>query len=1012
MLSFKKTVNYTGIAVLLITSIVYFLTAERTGSLWDCGEFILGAYKLQVVHPPGAGLFVLVGRMFTVLAEIFSDNPSDIAFAVNLMSGLCSALAAMFMAWVSMILGKIALVGKGGETSGGENIALALAGLVAGLATAFSTSIWFSAVEGEVYAMSTMFTAFTVWAAIKWYYLPNTLQNDRWLIFSIFIAGLSVGIHLLSILAFPTIALLYYFKKYEKHNIKGALISMFLGVVFLVFVMKTIIVGIPTLWSNFELFTVNTMGLPVHSGLVPTLLTIGGLAYYLFKMAEKKKSQLLQSLVMVSCLLVVGYSTIGTVVVRANADTPVNMNTPSNVMRLIPYLNREQYGERPLVKGPHYLAKPINVDRTERYGLVGDEYKKVEEKFDYVYKNSDKILFPRIGHSDRLELHKVWRKALMGKTNGKPGMAYNMKFMFNYQFGWMYMRYFMWNFAGRQNGHQGILPWDQRHGHWISGVDFIDEARLHNFEELPDQVKNDPSRNKYYFLPLIFGFIGLLFHFRKSRKEFLAVMLLFLIAGLGIIIYSNQPPQEPRERDYVLVGSFMIFCVWMGMAVLSIFQMLRERVGMKGLVPAMVAGLLVLSAPIVMGYQNFDDHDRSEHFASRDYAANFLNSLDENAIVFTYGDNDTYPLWYAQEVENIRRDVRVVNLSLIQVDWYINKLRNKVNDSEPINLTISQEAYRGKSLNQIFFPPEDGTSGKAINLIEAMKAMNKKGSRPQWPTRRLVIPMDSAKVAQSPVFKDFDMPVEDIVVNLPGSTQYVTKDEIAIMDLIASNIYERPIYFAVTCKNEKLMRLNDYTQLEGLNLRVVPSRTRSDRSMAIYGSGTVATDRAYNNIMTKWKWGNFDKVDTHVDRSYMAEVQAMKFTMLRTAMGLLNEGDKQKAADIINKYFEGFPNMNFRYDAGISPFLNVLIQAEDFDSAKKQINTLVEELNQEADFLLSLDTDDLSSFSTEVDMTLQGMSEVRSLCSGMKDEAYSEETLAKFGKRVEEIMQLRALVNQ
>lgn len=1010
MSSFKKAVNITGIVVLAIASIVYFMSAERTGSLWDCGEFILGAYKLQVVHPPGAGLFILVGRLFTWVADVVSDNPSDIAFAVNLMSGLCSALAAMFIAWVTMILGKIALVGSDGETSSSENVALSFAGLAAGLATAFSTSIWFSAVEGEVYAMSTMFTAFTFWTAIKWYHLPNNNDSDRWLILSLFIAGLSVGIHLLSILAFPTIALLYYFKKYENRSLKGAFISMVAGIVLLVFVMKIVIVGIPSLWKNFELFTVNTLGMPIHSGLIPTVAAIMGLAYYLFRYAEKKKSQLLQNLVMVASLLVIGYSTIGIVVVRANADTPVNMNTPSNVMRLIPYLNREQYGERPLVKGPHYLAKPVDVDREERYGLVGDKYKKVDEKFDYIYRDNDKIMFPRIGHSDREALHNEWRRVLTGSSKGKPGFGYNMAFLFKYQIGWMYTRYFMWNFAGKQNSEQGFFPWDVRNGHWVSGIKAIDDARLYNTDKLPDSMAKEQSNNKYFFLPLIFGLLGVFFHLFRSKKEFLAILLLFLIAGLGIIIYSNQPPQEPRERDYVLVGSFMTFCVWIGLGVLALFSLLRERFNMKGMVPAVVAGLLVLTAPIIMGFQNFDDHDRSEHFASRDYAANFLNSLDKNAIIFTYGDNDTYPLWYAQEVENIRRDVRVVNLSLIQVDWYIEKLRNKVNDSDPIKLTISSEAYTGKALNQIFFPERD--NGELLNLPDALSAMNKATNRPSWPNHKLNIPIDEAKIKASGIFDMDSLPIQDILVNLPANKQYLTKDEIAILDVVASNIYERPIYFAVTCKNEKLMNLNDYMQLEGLALRVVPTKSTSDRSLAIYGSGRVALDKAYDNIMNNWAWGNFDKIDTHIDNSYMAEVQAMKYTMLRTALGHLYARDNAKAADVANKFFEAFPNMNFRYDAGITPFINVLLQAQDFDNAKKNISILTNEIVQQGEFLLSLDSEDLFSFDQDLDMAIQGISEVLSSSGKVNDAAYASEIKTKIGSLQQDLSQLRASINQ
>lgn len=1004
MLSFKRIVNITGLIVSLSTFVVFFMSAERTGSLWDCGEFILGAYKLQVVHPPGAGLFVLIGRMFTIVADLLSDNPSDIAFAVNLMSGLCTALAAMFIAWVTMIFGRLALVGREGETSNSQNIALAFAGLVAGLSTAFSTSIWFSAVEGEVYAMSTFFTALTLWAAVKWYALPDDNQHDRWLLFSIFSAGLSIGVHLLSLLAFPAIAMLYYFKKYKNITWLGMATSAAAGLVAVGIVQKLVIVGIPILWKNMELLMVNGLGLPFHTGLIPTLAILGAFVYYILKFANQKSSHLIQMAGMAIALLIISYSSIGVVVIRANADTPINMNAPSDAMRLIPYLNREQYGERPLLYGPHYMATPIGVDKKDRYGRVGRKYEFVDEKYDYKWKSSDKIFFPRIGHQDREDLHNIYREYLTGETTGKPGMKYNLAYLWNYQLNWMYWRYFMWNFAGRQNGEQGVFSWDPKDGNWLSGIDFIDSNRLYNQAELTDAMKKDQARNKYYLLPLLFGIIGLVFHFTLRRNDFLALVMLFLLTGIGIIIFSNQPPQEPRERDYVLVGSFMTFCIWIGFGVLGLYHLLSERLKSAPKLPlAGLAGICVLTAPVIMGFQNFDDHSRRHHMASRDYAANFLNSVDENAIIFTYGDNDTYPLWYAQEVENIRRDVRVVNLSLIAVDWYINKLRNKVNDSPPIKLTIPAESYRGKKLNQVYFLEDERNAGRMISAIDALRFIADPKNHRQGvgvlPSRNLVIPIDKSRIEVfSGIEADSSEWLDMLPIKFAEKQTYFTKDDLAIIDLITSNINDRPIYFAVTCKNDKLLGLNDYMQLEGLALRIIPVKSRSERGFGIYGSGRVDEDKFYDNVMTKWKWGNFDQKELYVDKSYMAQVQSMKFTILRAAMSMLTSGDKERSVALVNKYFDAFPNFNFRYDVGIIPFLNLLSRAEAYEDLMKHTRILANECAQQMRFYESLTDRDLSNFSKEEGYTQQAIDEIFNIVKEVKNSEFEAEMKEMLGQ--------------
>lgn len=995
--SFRKAKNIASWTVFVIAMIVYFFSVERTGSLWDVGEFVLGAYKLEVVHPPGAPLFMLIGRLFAWVAELVSNNPADIAFAVNMLSATCTAFGAFLIARITMLLGKMALVGREEETTSEQNTTLLFSGLVAGLATAFCSSIWFSAVEGEVYGMSTFFTILTLWSSLKWYSLPDTPKNDRWLVLTAYIAGLSIGVHLLSILTLPAIGILYYLKKYKEHNLIGYILSFIGGAAIVMFILKVVIVGIPTLWKNFELPLVNDFGMPFHSGLVAALLTIGALVFFLLKWTHKKNKQTAQLMIMGALMIMIGFSTIGVIVIRANADTPVNMNVPSDAVRLIPYLNREQYGERPLLYGPHFDAQPKDLERTDRYGRVGNKYEVVDERLDYVYDNKDRILFPRIGHTEggRPALHRNWHEAIMGKkVRGRPSFTYNMKFMFKYQFGWMYMRYFMWNFAGRQNASQGFMPWDLRSGHWISGIKPLDEAKLYNMDELTDTMKKHKGTNTYYFLPLIFGLIGMFFHFKRSRKEFYAIFILFLITGLGLILYSNQPPNEPRERDYVLAGSFFTFCIWIGLAVPFIKNLFANRFKLSGSISTIAAGVLVLLAPVIMAFENFDDHSRMGHYGSRDYASNFLNSVDENAIIFTYGDNDTYPLWYAQEVENIRRDVRVVNLSLIAVDWYIEKLRRAVNDSPPLKLTVPSESYRGNNRNQVFFfnPANREDLSTPLDIYTELRFIgspqNDIQGQSYMRSRNLYIPINKQKMLQTGMLesKDLNRAEQRINIQLPQGG-YITKDQLAVLDVIASNIQDRPVYFAVTCKNEKLMGINDYMQMEGLGLRILPVKTPSIRGLSIYGSGRIDTERTYNNVMNKWRWGNFDKHETFIDVSYAAELQAMKIVMMRAAEKLMEQGQRDKAGAISKQYFDAFPHYNFPFDESIVPFIEVLLETGMEDEALKHLSTLAEETRQKLNFYDSLSEDDFTSFRQDYSFAVRAVQEVLSISKRISDDA-------------------------
>ncbi len=970
-MNFKKTANITGWIVFALSLIVYFLSAERFGSLWDCGEFIAGAYKLQVVHPPGAPFFILVGRMFTWIAEVFSNNPADIAFAVNLMSGVCTAFMAMFVCWIAMILSKMALIGRDHVTDKSQLVAFTLVGAVAGFTSAFASSIWFSAVEGEVYAMSTFFTALVIWLAVKWYHKPLDADHDRLLVLALYCMGLSIGVHLLSLLTMPVLALLYYWKKYENHNWKGMVIAGLTGVVLIGIIQKFIISGIPFLWSKLELWTVNGLGMPFHSGVIPLLLIFFGVLAFGIRYSHKIKSGRLQTLLVSLALIVVSYMSFGVVLIRANANTPINMNNPDDAFRILPYLNREQYGERPLLFGPDFNAAPSSTDISDRYGRVGDGYEIVDRKLAYEYRNSDKRFFPRLGHNtlNRPELYKLWLDLREGE---KPSGLDNLKFFFRYQIDWMYNRYFMWNFVGRQNGEQGHYDWDSSAGNWKSGIKFVDEIFLHNLDEEPSFVKNNESRNHYYFLPLIFGILGILFHYRHSKKGFIALLALFIITGLGIIVYSNQPPSEPRERDYVLAASFFTFAIWVGMGVMFLYEFLKTKIA-NHQTAAYVSGI-ALVAPLIMLTQNFDDHSRRHLSGAVDYASNFLESCDPNAIIFTYGDNDTYPLWYAQEVQGIRTDVRVVNLSLLQVDWYINQLRRKVNDSPPIKMTIPKEKIRGFKRNQLPINTKGGfiPLSRAVDYIaEDHPREYPNGMRIESvvPSAKLFIPVNKNKMLQEGLVSMADTARLQDRINLKLSGGSILKDQVAMLDILANNFPERPIYWAVTVRPEKLLGLGNYLSLEGLALKLTPLiKNKKDgfEAYSIYGMGTMNGEKTLDIVKNRWKWGGFDKHDMYVDDSFGPSIQSMRMVITRAAENLIQEEKFDQARELITEYLKGFPNMNHPYNQSTLPLIISLFEAKGIEEGKEALKILASNTAEWNRFVKSLSPEEIqNSFRDE-----------------------------------------------
>lgn len=1024
MKAFNRLSNITGWLMFAVAAIVYMLTAEPTASLWDCGEFISAAYKLEVVHPPGAPLFLMIGRMFGWVATLISDDPSTIAYSLNVMSGVCTAFLVMFICWSTIMLSKLAMVGRAGvPEEGGQTLAILGSGVVAGLATTFATSVWFSAVEGEVYAMSSGFTGLVIWSALKWY-TSDDPKADRWLVFIAYMMGLSIGVHLLSLLAFPFLGVLFYYKKKEleendtQFTWLGALIGFVGGFGALVAVQYFIIPRLPEMAAAVDFMFVNTMGMSLGTGVLFFILVLLAGIIATLRYAHEKNNYYLHLGTMMFAMILIGFSSYGMVVVRANAETAINMNNPSDPYSMLSYLNREQYGTRPLLYGPHFASerdasqnkkekdvwRPVEKDGKMVYDIV-------DEKYEIGYKSSDMMLFPRLGHFDRTGEYMKWMT--LGPS-GKPTMGDNISFFFRYQLVYMYWRYFAWNFIGRQNALQGT-DGNLTRGNWLSGVAPIDAMMLHSQSNLPKYIKEDKSRNTYYFLPFIFGLIGLIFHVSKRPREAAALAVLFLMTGIAIIVFTNQPPREPRERDYVIVGSIFTFCMWMGMAVPYLYERLSEKMG--GMGAAGLATILTLVAPVIMGAENWDDHSRADQYGARDYAVNFLESCAPNAIIFTYGDNDTYPLWYAQEVENIRPDVRVINFSLLAVDWYIDQLRRKINESPKVEMTIPKEAYRGKLRNYLPFQPTQGE--RYVNLHDVVKFIGStpKNMNPQLrqqfasyiPARNVFLPVDREKAIANGAINESipDSMLLPAVKFKLKSGQFMMKDEIALMDIIATNAqrgWERPIYFAVTCRPEKIMGLKDYLMLEGMALRIVPYRTPSSTQTAIL-MGKADTDLMFKNMVgtadepAKFRWGNFDKEDFFINESYMPSVHSLQYALVRLTDALIREGKKKEAESTVDQFFESFPHMNFPYDQNRMSLQGIrfyLVELQNEQKAKKHMDILADALEDKMSYYMGLPTaNDRKVFEAEMREAGAMMQQLMQLASMCKDEEYKKAMLER-----------------
>lgn len=959
MNNYKLLNNIFGWLTFAISATVYLITMEPTGSFWDCGEFIAAAYKLMVGHPPGAPMFMLLGNLFTQFAD--PSDPSSVARAVNALSGVMSAFTILFLFWtITAIARKIVLYTKE-ELTQANIIAITGSGLVGALAYTFSDTFWFSAVEGEVYATSSMFTALVVWLIFKWDQKveDGDIYADRYLILIAYFVGISIGVHLLNLLCIPAIGYVYYFRQTKKYTTGGFILAGIISFAVLLFIQYGVIPGFVTLAAKFELMAVNTMGLPFNSGIyiycaLVVGLLIGGIAYTRLRNKVNANTALIAL-----ATIFIGYSSYAVILIRSNANTVMNENEPSNAFALLSYLNRDQYGDRPLFYGQYYNARVTGYkdgsptyykDFEKNKYMVGDDGKNSKPEYDPKFST----ILPRMWSSDHADEYRSWA-GIKGPKSKKPTFGQNLTFLYDYQIRWMWIRYFLWNFSGRQNDIQGSGGPDN--GNWITGIGFIDSLMYGDQETLPESLKNNKGRNAYFMLPLFLGLLGLVYTFSKDRRQGWVILLMFVFMGIFINMYLNPTPSQPRERDYAYVGSFYAFSIWVGLGVMGLFDLISKY--LKGNAGAAIATSIgVLAAPVLMATQNWDDHDRSNRYTSRDIARNYLDSCEPNAILFTNGDNDTFPLWYVQEVEGYRTDVRVVNLSLLNTDWYINQMKRQVYNSAPVPFSLPDAAYRQGTRDYVLVNagPED-TVYTDIKRVLALAASNEtlplqNGEKVNFiNTNKLYIGVNKEKVlANGTVPQKFADKIQPIYWDL-GKRFVLYKKDLMILDLLANNNWERPVYFAVTVGGDSYLGLEKYFMQTGLCYKIVPMvATPVDGQ-----DGMVDTDKMYTNLIEKFQWGNMNDPNVYLDETNMRMTMNFRNNFARLATALYVEGKKDKAIKTLDKCVEVMPNNAIPYDFMMINICALYYTLAEKDKAFAILNTIKDRYTKELTYYKGLD---------------------------------------------------------
>ena len=942
MLNYKKVNNLTGWLVFMVSTLVYVLTVEQTASFWDPGEFIAVSYKLQVPHPPGAPFFLLIYRMFAFFA--FGDVLS-VAYWMNIGSAVFSGFTVLFLFWSITLFGRKLFNIKKEEESKGQTITLMGAGIIGSMAYAFTDSFWFSAVEAEVYAMSSFFTAIVIWAFLKWDVIEDTKDENRWMIFIAYLVGLSIGVHLLNLVTLPALALVYYFKKYPNPNIKGGFIALASGGLALIIINNIIIPGLPSLAGSMEIFFVNSIGLPFGSGiLVFSTLFLGSLVYGILYSIKKQKV-ILNTLLLSLTFVLIGYGSYALIVIRANQDPVINENAPKDIISYVSYLKREQYGYRPLLHGQYFDAELIDQKEGAPIYLKGkDKYEIVDYSTVNVYDPNRSTILPRI-YSTQDRHKQIYRSKLGLREGEKPTFSDNLYFMVSHQLNHMYWRYFMWNFSGRES--------DFSDAPWLGISDFFSD-------KFPDYIKENKAHNNYLMLPLILGLIGFIFQAKVDPKSFYITIMLFLMMGVVLVLYLNSPPVEPRERDYIYVGSFYAFAIWIGIGVMALAHFIAKL--SKNLAIAGIAATLVtFPVPMLLASQNWDDHNRQGRYFSVDSARNFLASCAPNAILFTGGDNDTFPLWYVQEVEGFRTDVRVVVLSYFDTDWYVEQMARPVNESAALPFSLEYKNYR-KGTNDVLYVM-DRQNLEAISAAEYLKLLRNEsdllklttGGRSTYnmvPSRNLILEVDLEKVYNQGIIPDG---MEGLMVdqmNLRIKGNYLTKGNLMLIDLIVSNNWERPIYFNNTSLATINLDIENYVVMEGLTYRLLP--VQKPQGMR---SELVNTDVAYKNIIENFAFRGMDNPNNYFDDEYRRFTSNHRSAINAVAIGLLDEDDTERAEKILKFSLEVMPDKAVPYDLASGQMVPLLFEIGEDDLALDIVEKISHKSVQMLDFYTREDRD-------------------------------------------------------
>ncbi len=961
-MNFKKVNNISGWVVCLIACMVYILTMEAGGSFWDCGEFVSSAYKLQIPHPPGAPLFVMMGRFFIIL---FGDNPLTAARAVNFMSAILSGLTILFLFWsITHFARKI--IQKNTLTLDFQQVfTIMAAGTVGALAYTFCDSFWYSAVEGEVYGSSSFFTALVFWAILKWEDEADKPESDRWIIFIFYMMGLSIGVHLLNLLTIPAIVMVYYYKRYTP-TAWGSIFAFFIGCVITGLVQKFVIQYTIKGAAWFDILFVNSFNLPFFSGFAFFFIALAAILVFGIRYAVRKKYYLLKIGIWCISFMLIGYSTYFTTMIRSNADPAVDMFNVDNPVTLVGYLSRDQYGDWPIVYGPDFTDRPGRTEGSDQYIKGKDKYIVAGKSIGQDWNNTPSShFFPRMWDSGNDRGQGEVYKSYGGIAEGDvPTMGNNIRYFVSYQTYWMYLRYFFWNFSGKQNDLQGFG--NIRDGNAISGIPFIDNWLYGDQSKMPDSIHTkNKAYNRMYALPFILGMIGMFYHYSRNRRDFFINGLLFFFTGMAIVIYLNQAGQQPRERDYAYVGSFYAFAIWIGLGVLWVKEMFEKF--MKAPVANYVsAGLCLLAVPVLMGNQEWDDHDRSKKTLARDLAKDYLESCPPNAMLFSFGDNDTYPLWYAQEVEGIRPDVRVVVNSLLGTDWYMNELRYKINKSAAFDIIFTPEQIQGSRRDVAYISPLPGFDQKKYyDLYDILKNVvgsdDPKYTQQQdedilnlMPVKKFSVPVDLEAVKAAGLVKPGDSVLSELKIDI-GNRSYLLKNDLAIYAIIAANHWKRPICFTST-QELKDLGLDKYVQLTGLSYQLVPYENKT-------GSG-VKTDAAYNAIMNHFGYGGADKPEVYYDEENRRHLNSIRMAHTQVAFGLVEEGKKDSAKNILEHFDKNVRESNFPYgmtsnrgnqqDAISTDFLQACYVAGDTVLARKVEASVKKDLQQQMRYYKSL----------------------------------------------------------